>query len=148
MSMFVKLKALFYLNKLLTFRWNQIERERERDNSSTLLLFLLPPALLSFSFSQSIILFFALINMWIFSYDFSECSVLFICTDTNTQHRRSQWPCGLRRGSAAARLLGLWVRIPPRAWMSVCCECCVLSGRGVSDGLITRPEESYRVWCV
>jgi hypothetical protein len=44
---------------------------------------------------------------------------------------RSQWPCGLRRGSAAARLLGLWVRIPPRAWMSVCCECCVLSGRGL-----------------
>ena len=22
--------------------------------------------------------------------------------------------------------LRLWVRIPPRAWMSVCCECCVL----------------------
>jgi hypothetical protein len=39
---------------------------------------------------------------------------------------RSQWPCGLRRGSAAARLLGLWVRIPPRAWMPVvsvvCCQ--------------------------
>ena len=27
--------------------------------------------------------------------------------------------------------------------MFVCCECCVLSGRGVCDGLITRPEESY-----
>ena len=27
--------------------------------------------------------------------------------------------------------------------MSVCCECCVLSGRGLWDGLITRPEESY-----
>ena len=27
--------------------------------------------------------------------------------------------------------------------MSVCCECCVLSGRGLCDGLITRPEESY-----
>jgi hypothetical protein len=26
---------------------------------------------------------------------------------------RCQWPRGLRRGSAAARLLGLWVRIPP-----------------------------------
>ena len=26
---------------------------------------------------------------------------------------RSQWPRGLRRGSAAARLLRLWVRIPP-----------------------------------
>ena len=61
---------------------------------------------------------------------------------------RSQWPRGLRRRSAAARLLRLWVRIPPRSWMSVCCECCVLSGRGLCDGLITRPEESYRMWCV
>jgi len=32
--------------------------------------------------------------------------------------------------------------------MSVCCECCVLSGRGLCDGLITRPEESYRLWRV
>ena len=32
---------------------------------------------------------------------------------------RSHWPRGLRRGSAAAHLLGLWVRIPPGAWMSV-----------------------------
>ena len=26
--------------------------------------------------------------------------------------------------------------------------CCVLSGRGLCDELITRPEESYRLWCV
>jgi hypothetical protein len=26
--------------------------------------------------------------------------------------------------------------------------CCVLSGRGLCDGLITRPEESYRLWRV
>ena len=32
--------------------------------------------------------------------------------------------------------------------MFVCCECCVLSGRGLCDELITRPEESYRPWCV
>ena len=32
--------------------------------------------------------------------------------------------------------------------MSVSCECCVLSGRGLCEGLIPRPEESYRVWCV
>jgi hypothetical protein len=32
---------------------------------------------------------------------------------------RSQWPRCLSRGSAAARLLGLWVWIPPGAWMSV-----------------------------
>jgi hypothetical protein len=61
---------------------------------------------------------------------------------------RSQWPRGLRCGSAADRLLGLRVRIPPVAWMSVSCECCVLSGRGLCYGLITRPEESYRLWCV
>ena len=61
---------------------------------------------------------------------------------------RSQWPRGLRRRSSAARLLKLWVRIPPGAWMVVCCECCVLSGRGLCDGLITRPEECYRLWRV
>ena len=32
--------------------------------------------------------------------------------------------------------------------MFVCCECCVLSGRGLCDKLITRPEESYRLYCV
>jgi hypothetical protein len=61
---------------------------------------------------------------------------------------RFSWPRGLRRGSAAARLLGLRVRILPRAWVSVSCECCVLSARDLCVGLITRPEESYRVSCV
>jgi len=42
---------------------------------------------------------------------------------------RSQSPRGLRRRSAASRLLRLWVRILPGAWISVCCECCVLSDR-------------------
>jgi len=32
--------------------------------------------------------------------------------------------------------------------MSVFCGCCVLSGIGLCDELITRPEESYRIWCV
>jgi hypothetical protein len=54
----------------------------------------------------------------------------------------SQWPRGLRRETSAERLLGSW------AWMFVSCESCVLSGRGLCDGLITRPGESYRVWCV
>ena len=34
------------------------------------------------------------------------------------------------------------------ALMSVSCECCVLSGRGLCVALITRPEESYRLRCV
>jgi hypothetical protein len=62
--------------------------------------------------------------------------------------RRSQWPRGLRRRSAAAHLLRLLVRIPPGTWMPVCCECCVLLGRVLCDELIPRPEESYRLWCV
>jgi hypothetical protein len=37
---------------------------------------------------------------------------------------------------------------PSGAWMFVCCECCVLSGRSLCDELITLPEESYRMWCV
>jgi hypothetical protein len=32
--------------------------------------------------------------------------------------------------------------------MLVCCECCVLSDRGLCGGLITRPGESYRLWRV
>jgi hypothetical protein len=61
---------------------------------------------------------------------------------------RSQRPRGLRRRSSAACLLRLWVRIPPAAGIFVCCECWVLSGRGLCDGLVTRPEESYWLWRV
>ena len=57
------------------------------------------------------------------------------------------WSRGLRRRAAVARLLRSWVRIPAGAWMFGCCECCVLSGRGLCDELITRPEESYRLCC-
>jgi hypothetical protein len=32
--------------------------------------------------------------------------------------------------------------------MSVSCECCVLRGSVICDVLITRPEESYRLWFV
>ena len=61
---------------------------------------------------------------------------------------RCQWPRGLRRRSVAALLLRSCIRIPLRAWIFVCCVCCVLSGIGLCDELITRSEESYRLWCV
>ena len=32
--------------------------------------------------------------------------------------------------------------------MSVSCECCVFSGRNLCNRLITRPEESYRLWYI
>ena len=45
--------------------------------------------------------------------------------------------------SVAARLLGLRVRILPEVCISVSCDYCVLSGRRLCDGLITRPKEFY-----
>jgi hypothetical protein len=66
----------------------------------------------------------------------------------STRVSRSQRPCGLTRGLAASRLLGLRVRIPPGAWMFFSGKRFVLSGRGLCVGLITSPEESYRLWSV
>jgi hypothetical protein len=62
-------------------------------------------------------------------------------------HGRSQLPRGLRRKSAAAHLLGSWVRTPPGAWMFVSGTMFILSGL-LCDGPIPRPEESYRLCCV
>jgi hypothetical protein len=47
----------------------------------------------------------------------------------------------------AARLLRSWFRNPSGARIFVCCEYRELSGRGLYDELITRSEESYRLWC-
>ena len=44
--------------------------------------------------------------------------------------------------------MGLRVRIPPKAWMSVSYECRVLKGRGPCDGPIIRREDSYGLWLV
>jgi hypothetical protein len=55
--------------------------------------------------------------------------------------RSTAWVCG-------RSFVGI-VGSNPAGGMDAClCECCVLSGRGRWVGLITRPEESYRVWCV
>jgi hypothetical protein len=67
---------------------------------------------------------------------------------SNEELCRTQPPRDLRRGIAAARLQGLWVRIQKTAQKFVSCECCVLSGRGLWVGLFTRLEESYWVWRV
>jgi len=48
-------------------------------------------------------------------------------------------------GRSPAEIVGL---NPAGAWMSVSCECRVLSGRALCDELITLPEESYRLCCV
>ena len=50
-----------------------------------------------------------------------NCLFVLLFTHSNPPLSRSQWPRGLRRRSTAARLLRLWVQIPPGAWMLVCC---------------------------
>jgi hypothetical protein len=42
-----------------------------------------------------------------------------LCRFRNHFYGRSQWPRGLRRGSVAFRLLGLWFQISPGG-MDVC----------------------------
>ena len=54
--------------------------------------------------------------------------------------RSKAWVCG----RSPAGIMGS----NPAEGMHVCCECCVLSGGCLCDELITRPEESSRVWCV
>ena len=49
------------------------------------------------------------------------------------------------KGSVCGRSPAEIVGSNPTGFMDVCCECCVLSRRGLCDELITRPEESYRL---
>ena len=68
----------------------------------------------------------------------------------NIQPRARHDPCGRAVYRMGLRPFPWWdwvVRIPPGTKMPVSCECCVLSGRGVCDGPIIRPENSYRMWC-
>jgi len=58
---------------------------------------------------------------------------------------RSQWPRGQRRASAAARLLGLRVRISSEHGCLLWVLCVI---RGLRDRSIPLPEAFYRVWCV
>jgi hypothetical protein len=59
-------------------------------------------------------------------------AVMFKFVATKPLLRRSRWPRGLRRGSAATPLLGLQDRIQEGIWLSVSSECCMLSQRGVA----------------
>ena len=77
---------------------------------------------------------------------YSDSSKITQCNYFASQQRQlityycwSQLPRGLRPGSVAARLLGLWVQIRPREW-------CVLLGRGLCDKPITHLEESCVNW--
>ena len=92
-------------------------------------------------------------HFWGLRYCFSNWAIYSVFPSGMTSHSKVthfNWESirSFRRRFTAARLLRLWVRIPPGAWMSVCYECCVLSGRGLCVGLITRSQESYWLCCV
>jgi hypothetical protein len=68
---------------------------------------------------------------------------MYIVIASNAEHKPV--PVAARSKTLAC---SSWVSIPPGVRMFVCYECCVLSGRGLCDELITRPDESYRLCCV
>ena len=51
--------------------------------------------------------------------------------------RSKAWVCGRSLAGIAGS--------NPAGYMVICCDCCVLSGRGSCDELIARPEGSYGV---
>jgi hypothetical protein len=50
----------------------------------------------------------------------------------------SRWPCSVRCRSAATRLLGLRVRIPSGAWISLVSVMCVQKGSSIGRSLVRR----------
>jgi hypothetical protein len=76
-------------------------------------------------------------------------SVKFVVNSTIMMSNcRSQWPRGLRRGSAVARLLGLWVRIPPGHGVClsvVSVVCCQVEVSATSWSLVQRSPTEYVV---
>jgi len=82
-----------------------------------------------------------------FSYwQFWALSPIFLEFGKNIEAKGFCWPVPVAARSEAwvfgRSLAGNVGSNPAGAWMSACC---VLSGRGLCDGLITHPEESYRV---
>jgi hypothetical protein len=55
--------------------------------------------------------------------------------------RSKVWFCG-------RMLAGIAGSNPTGIWRSISRKCFLLSGKVLCVGLITRPEESSRVWCV
>ena len=79
---------------------------------------------------------------------FSAHLISYCC---NCIYESVYWPLALAAGTKSwfcvSSLTGV-VASNPTGGLDVSCECCVLSGSGLCDGLIARPEESYRVWCI
>jgi hypothetical protein len=74
----------------------------------------------------------------------AACSTVLPYTPIPVAARSKAWVCG----RSPAEIVFSNPPTPRGMVVSLSRKWCVLSGRGLYDGLITRPEESYRVWCV
>jgi len=68
-----------------------------------------------------------------------RCRVMVITTNHLTLF--IQLSDTISRAVCGSGLLWVWVRIPLASWLSVCCECCMLSGRGLCVGLSRLSKE-------
>ena len=75
------------------------------------------------------------------------CNLRWIILISSVWTSPCRWPRGPTRESAAFRLPKLRFQNSPRARKCVCCEWCVMSGRGLCIGQIRRPGEFYQL-CV
>jgi hypothetical protein len=111
-------------NKISSMAYNKVQRSTENLHC----LLSRPSFIQSFSFlfihSFTELLFLRLIKHHAIKYsDLAFQRLISVCINIkHAKHNsRSQWPSGLRRGSAADRLLALRFRIPPWAWMLALC---------------------------
>ena len=76
-------------------------------------------------------------------FEFRQGKTIFLLQN---HHCPSQWLRSKAQvyGRSPAAIVGS----NPTGGIDVCLLCCVLPCRVLCDGLITRPEESYRLWCV
>jgi hypothetical protein len=79
-----------------------------------------------------------------------QCRVCFVFLHVGMLHLVSPVPVAARSEAwVCGRALAGIVCSNPTGGMDVCpCTVFVLSGRGLCDGPILRPEKSYRMWCV
>jgi hypothetical protein len=74
------------------------------------------------------------------------CSIIYFNHSLNSPTPVAEWSRTWR--VCGRSLAGIAGSNPAGGWMSVSCECCLLSGKGLCDGPIPRPEESFFLWCV
>jgi hypothetical protein len=77
----------------------------------------------------------------------TKCVCNLLQNSRNRHFSRSQWPCCLGGGCAATRLLGLRLRIPPCAWVSlVSAFCCQIDVSVTGRSLVRRIPTECGVW--